>query len=611
MANLSAIFNTGKSALFANQRALTVISQNIANINTPGYSRQEAVFESTLPLNDTPGQIGTGVQIREVRRVVNRFIESQVTLGKSNLGRLEHEQLTMGRVEASFNDAEGTGVNKTFNDFFAALHDLSNLPQGRAERVLVMERAKVLTQKFVNIDASLKEVRRSLDDELVSAVQDVNLMASQIADLNVQISMAKASGQQANDLEDQRGLLINNIAELVDLNVFEDSSGQMTVLVAGGRPLIEGNKAAKLQTALNPDNAGFKKVMYDPGTGSTFDITALISNGRMKALINNRDNALPGFIDKLDRMAASVVNEVNRQHKLGFGLDGSTGTDFFSPLSPTAVKAAANAGSATASVIVSDPTALTFNPYELKFSGGAYTLKNLTSGTSTSGAGPLILEGLTVTPTGAPAEGDSFKVSAHQGVAAAISVAVTDPNKLAAAGPLTGTVTTTTGSLSVTGVGSKFLTELKVGNTMTVGANTYTVAAIADNLNLTLTATAVATVTTGEATSIQQLPGGNTNAIKLARIQDKVLVSLDQGSLQGFYAGFTGEVGSSSQSVQRRFAAEEVIQRQLTNLREGTSGVSIDEEMANLIKFQRAFEASSRVIRMTDDLFQTILSMAR
>lgn len=547
MPTLGSIFNSGKSALFANQKALSVTSQNLANVNTVGYSRQEVILEPTNPLNERPGQIGTGVQVSEVRRISNKFVESQVTVGRSNLGRLEAEGITLGRVETAFSDSEGTGLNKSLTELFGAVNDLTNQPQGRAERVMVLERAKILAQKFSVTNTQLKDVRSSMNEEVSSIIQDINLIATQVADLNNQIARSELIGQQPNDLLDQRGRLINELAEKMDVNVFKDKAGQLNILVAGGRPLVEGERAASLQGLPNADNSGFQKVMFDPGTGSTFDITPFVSNGRMKALLEQRDTVLPGLIDQLDRLAAGVVNEVNQQHKLGFGLDGSTGLDLFSPISPTAIGATNNAGSATISATVSDPTALTFQPYELKSSGGLYTLKNLTTGVSVSGAGPsLTLEGMTVTQTGgAPVEGDIFRVSAHQGLAGNIAVAITDPNKLAAS------------------------------------------------------------------SSLATTPGDNANALAIARIQDKSLSGLGGVTVQGFYTGFTGEVGSRSQSAQRRLDAEEIVQRQLVNLREEASGVSIDEEMTNLIKYQRAFEASARIITTTDQLFETILAMKR
>ncbi len=547
MPTLGSIFNSGKSALFANQKALSVTSQNLANVNTVGYSRQEVILEPTNPLNERPGQIGTGVQVSEVRRISNKFVESQVTVGRSNLGRLEAEGITLGRVETAFSDSEGTGLNKSLTELFGAVNDLTNQPQGRAERVMVLERAKILAQKFSVTNTQLKDVRSSMNEEVSSIIQEVNLIATQVADLNNQIARSELIGQQPNDLLDQRGRLINELAEKMDVNVFKDKAGQLNILVAGGRPLVEGERAASLQGLPNADNSGFQKVMFDPGTGSTFDITPFVSNGRMKALLEQRDTVLPGLIDQLDRLAAGVVNEVNQQHKLGFGLDGSTGLDLFSPISPTAIGATNNAGSATISATVSDPTALTFQPYELKSSGGLYTLKNLTTGVSVSGAGPsLTLEGMTVTQTGgAPVEGDIFRVSAHQGLAGNIAVAITDPNKLAAS------------------------------------------------------------------SSLATTPGDNANALAIARIQDKSLSGLGGVTVQGFYTGFTGEVGSRSQSAQRRLDAEEIVQRQLVNLREEASGVSIDEEMTNLIKYQRAFEASARIITTTDQLFETILAMKR
>ncbi len=612
MSTLSGIFNSGKSALFSNQRALTVTGQNIANVNTAGYNRQEVLFEPTEPLNERPGQLGTGVRIREIRRTLNKFVDNQVTVGKTNMGKIEADQTTLARVETTFNDSEGTGMNRSLTDLFGALQDISNNPQGRGERVLLIERSKNLVLKFATTNNQLQEVRKSLNSELAGIMNDVNQSAVQIADLNAQIGLGESGGQTANDLRDQRGRLVNSLAEKMDVTSFEDTNGQLTVLIGGGRPLVESTRVSKLSGLANPDNAGFLKVMFDPGTGSTADITSSIAGGRLKGLIDQRDNVLPGFINQLDQLAAGTINEINQQHKLGFGLDGSTGTDLFSPLAPTVTQSGNNSGSATVTAAITTPASLTLQPYELKFSGGTYTLKNTTTGASSSGASTIALEGLTVTMSGSVVEGDTFFVSAHKDFSKNISVAITDPNKIAAASAsaLTGTVTTTAGATAVTGTGTSFATQLKAGDTIVVGTDVYKIASIASDTALTLTGGAAVTVA-GSAASRVQIPGDNTNATTLARLQDKAITPLGGTTIQDFYSGFTGEIGSRSQAARRRFDAEEVIQRQIGNLREGISGVSIDEEMTNLIRFQRAFEASARLITTTDELFQTILAMKR
>lgn len=549
MSSIFGIFNISRLALFAQQRAISVVSHNIANVNTPGYSRQEAVLETTAPANDRPGQVGTGVQVAAIRQVVDRFVEAQITAEQSNLGRFDVERSTLSRVEASFNDAQGTGIHQALTDFFAAVHDLANNPQGRAERVALLARAETLAQRVNTTDGQVRQVLTDLDAEIAGTLTDINALASQIADLNQQISRAEMGGQRANDLRDARTQALNQLAKHIDIRTFENESGQVTVMVGGGRPLVEGNQALTLRGVADPDNAGFLNVELDPGTGTTVDLTSSIANGRLKGLLNLRDVVIPGYLNQLDQLAAALINEVNQQHRLGFGLDGSTGNDFFAPLAPTADASSTNTGTATVSVAVASPASLTFAAYQLSFSGGSYTIRNLESGATTTGAysdpTTVTFEGLSVSISGAPADGDAFAVSAHRGSARSMAVALADPDAVAAAASAAG------------------------------------------------------------------VPGDNGNAVLLARLQDRAVAALDGSTLQGFYSGLIGEVGSDAQSAQRNLQAQEIIGQQLDQMRGAVSGVSLDEEMTRLIMYQRAFEASARLITVADELLQAILEIKR
>lgn len=549
MAGINSIFNIGRLALFANQRALSVTSQNIANVSTPGYSRQEAVYETTSPVNGQPGQIGTGVQITEIRRLVNQFVENQITSEQSNLGRLQVEESILGRVEAVFSDVEGTGINQALSDFFGALQDLSNNPQGRSERVVLVERANSLVQQFMAADAQLQQVREDLDTEIRGVITTINTLSTQIADLNEQISQVELSGQRANDLRDERGRLLNEMSGIIDIRTLEDNLGRVTVMVAGGKPLVETLNAFALRAVVDLDNSGFVRIEFDAGTGSTTDITGSITNGKLMALVNLRDTLVPGYMGELNRLAASVINQVNQQHQAGYGLDGSTGLDFFSSLAPTVSGLSTNTGPAVVGAAVSDPSSLTMDNYELTFSGGNYTLTNMNTGASITGAyvdpTTITFEGIDVTISGAAVDGDLFRISAHEGAAGLMTVAITDSDQIAASSLLAG------------------------------------------------------------------LPGDNGNALLLAQLQVGSVTALGSATFQTFYSGFTGTIGARSQLAQNSLSAQELIMQQLSNMREETSGVSLDEEVTHLIMYQRAYEAAAKVISMADELLQTILAMKR
>ncbi len=545
MSGISSMFNSGRSALFANQKGLEVTSQNIANVSTPGYSRQEVLLETTFPINSIPGQTGSGVEVAEIRRVVNTFFEQQITAGESRFGRLQTEAGLLNRLELSFTDAEGTGLGLAFSDFFSAVQDLSTNPQDRSARSQLLERTKQLSQQFVTLDRQFRQVQTDANKEVVGVLGEINQFASQVAELNREIKQSTLQGQNPNDLQDKRQNLINDISERIAIQTFEGDDGQVTIFVGSGKALVEGINAQSLVAVANADKSGFVDVAFDSGSGSVTNITSNISNGRLSGLIDVRDNTIPGYLESLDQLAAATTNEVNQQHRAGFGLDGSTGNDLLASLAPSARGLNANTGNGVLSVTIADASVLTLDQYDVSVAGGNYTVTNRTTGAaSTPGALPQTFEGLSINiASGVPANGDTFRVSAHEGSAGRMALSLSNADQVAAAATAAGA------------------------------------------------------------------PGDNSNANLMAAIQDQSISSLSGNTFQAFYGGFVGDVGTNAQTAQRGLTVETQIRSQLQSMRQETSGVSLDEEMTNIIKFQRAYEAAARVITTADELFQTILAM--
>jgi len=543
MASILGIFNIGQQALLAEQTALSVTSQNISNVNTPGYSRQSVVFETTVS-----GLDSGGVSADQIQRVVNQFIDNQVTAEQSSLGQYTVEQNVLNQVQSVFNDLQGTGVNQALSDFFASLQDLANNPTGFTERSALLAKAQSLAQQFNSTSGQLQQMRKDLNGQIQSDLGTINTLAQQIADVNGQISQAESLNQSPNALLDQRGQLLNQLSNLVNITTFQDSQGQTTVMV-GGQPLVEGSTAHALQGTSNPDNAGLVNVQFDAGGGLLTDLTGAITGGQLKGLIELRDNTVPGYLDQLDKLAASLVNGVNQLQQSGYGLDGSTGLNFFQPLAPTSTALSANTGSATVTTTVNDPTQLTFDNYQLSVSGGNYTLLNLTTGSSTTGAyaGATVVtfEGLNVAIGAGAASGDVFTISAHQGEAGGMAVAITDPNQIAA---------------SATAAG---------------------------------------------------IPGDNSIVLQMAGLQNQAMTPLGGTTLQNYYGNMVGAIGASAQRSQSNLSAQQTIQQQLDAMRQSTSGVSLDQEMTNLLMYQRAYQAAAKLITVADQIYQTLLNMTQ
>lgn len=550
MSGLAGIFNIGKLSLLANQRALQVVSQNLANANTPGYSRQEAVLEQTAPSGAGGLQTGTGVTVAQVRRLVNGFLENQITVSQQDIGRLQAQADSYVRLGGLFPDSNDQGISAQLNEFFNALRDVAVNPQGQTERTVLLTQATALTAQINRAAADLVQIRKDLNTQVSQTVTEVNTLASQVAVLNGQIAEVEISGQAANDLRDQRGQLLNELARRIEIHTFEDPTGQVQVFVGRGSTLVERIGTVALAGVPSADNSGFLSVTYQGA-----DITSLIGNGALSGLLATRDGAIPEIQNRLNVLTASLVNAVNQAHAAGFALDGTTGNNFFGALSATATPLSTNAGSLTVTGGISTASALTMHDYSLAFAaGGAFTITDQsTNGTVASGTytgpGPTTLtafDGLTLTFAGAtPTSGDTYTISAHKDAAKNLAVALTDARKVAASSTQAG------------------------------------------------------------------LPGDNSNALALIALQSAAVSALGGATLNGYYAVTAAAVGSDAQANAQNLSAQEVVRNQLDGVRGETSGVSIDEELTDMIKFQRAYQAAARIIVTTDELFQTLLDLKR
>jgi len=326
MAGLTGIFDIGKLSLLANQRALQVVSQNLANANTPGYSRQEAVLETTSPIGAGGLQVGTGVTVAHVRRLTDNFLEQQIMLSQQDLGRLQAQANSDVRLEGLFHDSNDQGINHQLNEFFNALRGVAGNPQGQTERTLLLTQAATLAAQFNQADAGLVQLRSDLNRQVSQTITDVNRLTSQIAVLNGKIMEAETPGQAANDLRDQRRQLLNELAQRIAIHTFEDPSGQVQVFVGRGSILIERTGTIPLGTVASAANDGLLSVTYKGD-----DLTALIGNGSLQGLLVARDVAIPDLQNRLNVLATSLVSEVNRVHVAGYALDGTTGNNFFTP----------------------------------------------------------------------------------------------------------------------------------------------------------------------------------------------------------------------------------------------------------------------------------------
>ncbi len=555
--NIFSVLNTAKLGLLSQQLAIEVTGQNIANVQTEGYSRQEVNFEAMNPRNFSLGQLGTGVRIAGIERSHDEFLFSQILGEGDAFGRYEVRKGVFDQLDILFSESNGQSINQNLSVFFSAIQDTSTNPTGLPERSSLLAKGQNLASVFSSLGESLFQIQQNLDTTIGVEVAKINSLTEEVAALNKSIHANEPSSFSANDLRDKRDLKVKELSKLIDLNFVDEQDGQISLTLADGKPLVLQSTAFSLGTTLNGNNKSFLDITIKNSAGNSTNITSSITGGSLKGNLEMRDTEVEYVRDKLDRLAAGFVQEFNKVHQQGFGIDGSTGNNFFNPLKTTLVNNINNTGSATLAVTNGSPSSISIDKFEITMTGStSFTLDNLTTGVSlgtfsfTPGTTFNLANGFAVTISGTPAIGDKFKLSVSENAARNFAVSnevYSNANKIAA--------------------GLKSSTD---------GAN----------------------------------------ALKLVALQSRLAfdsVTFDSAgsgafTFDEFYNSIVTTVGIQSFSSQATYTQQEGILLQLDSRRESISGVSIDEEMINMIKFQQAFNAAARLITVADELLDTVIS---
>jgi flagellar hook-associated protein 1 FlgK len=450
------------SALLTQQQAINITGNNIANVNTPGYSRQRLILSSRVVPYSALGVIGNGVNAVKVERIYDRFIGLQIYNESQSMGRWEAQKQILESVEVIFDESYGAGLNQAMNDFWNAWQDLSMNPTDQIERDVLISMSEIMATAFNQKYADLESAQHGIDANIKGGVEKINQLLAQVADLNQKIIQSETTVSTANEYRDQRDLVLRELSSLIDMNSFEDASGAVKVMLSGGRTLVDGSFHRSLSTQTNL-STGLLDVLWVGSDGSTVDITRSIAGGKLQGWLETRDVTIEDYLTRLNDLASTLIQEVNNLHSTGFGLDESTGYDFF---------------------------------------------------------------------TGTDASDIQINVDL-----------VNDVNRIAAASDL----------LSV--------------------------------------------------------PGDSSNAIAILNLQNATIMNGGTTTFGDYYNTLVSNVGSEINKVSAYHQHQTDMVMQLDNYRESVSGVNMDEEMVNLVKFQSAYDAAAKLITTTDEMLQTVLSM--
>ncbi len=588
MSGIGGTLNIASWSLYSSQLALEVISHNIANANTPGYSRQSLQIEPNVPLNVGPGQIGTGVTATEVTRQYDAFINEQITQKISQYNYWGAQKNAMEEIETIFNESDGYGVNQMMAEFWNAWSDLSNNPDGIPEREALLAKSENLVQLLGDMDYNLREYQRHLDNNIQGSVGQINTVITQIAELNKQISSVEIDGMiNANDLRDKRELLLEELSTYMDISYYEEEqSGQVMVYILGGTPLVLGKDSYSL--AIERDTAtGLANVLWEDSSGRTVDITDKLQGGKLAGWVNVRDTKIGSYLDSMNTLAGELVWQVNSLHAQGVGLESvesMVGTVQVSGLTDDLstdfmFSDRFSAGGSFDLVVYDDATG-DASRSTITLAAGATTVGDLVDAINAVGNMNAEID----------AEGH-VRIYSDTGYSFAVN-----PDETAESN----------NALAILGVNTFFSWSEQVGQPATALTETLDInAAIEANSAL---------IAAGYLDSANQVaPGSNDVALAVYALQDQVITdfggSTIDTTMDSFYSSFIAEVGVDVQNANLNEKFNDTLLAQYTQRKESVTGVNLDEEMANILKYQHLYQAAAKLITIADEMMESLLSI--
>jgi flagellar hook-associated protein 1 FlgK len=656
------LLNLGKTGLFAAQAGLATTGHNIANANVPGYSRQQVVQSAAKAQNIGSGFIGSGTEVSAIKRYSDNFLNSQVRTAQAASSALNTYTAQINQVDNLLSDTS-SGLSPVLQDFFKSVQSVSANAGSTASRQSMLSSAETLAARFQGINGQLNEIRSGVNTQITSSVATINSFATQIAALNDQIgTLSQGSASPPNDLLDARDQLVLDLNKQVKATVVAGSNNSLTVSIGSGQPLVVGNKPFQLAAINSSADSSRVQVGYVTNTGVTPLADTALGGGALGGLMEFRSSTLDPAQNALGRIAIGLASTFNAQQKLGQDSSGKMGDDLFTMgaptisrnLNPTAV-VAPNVASAV-SATVRDPSALTTSDYRVGYDPLApgYTVTRLSDHKSfavpslgSPGPQSLTVDGIDFSVSGSGDKGDNFLVHPTADGAHGFGVKAKDVGQIAAAGP----IMTNAGALNK---GSAVISEGSVDKSFLPGAATFAPVALTfkaatntlQGFNQAVTVTDSAGVATSYPAGATNVPfsagasyafggvtlsfkgqpidgdsfavarnsgtvGDNRNMVLMGELQAKPILNNGTTTYQGAFAQLVSSVGNKAHEVQVNGAASEAMLAGVTTEQQNVSGVNLDEEAANLLKYQQAYQAAGKVMQIASTLFDTLLSLGR
>ncbi|MBI3771293.1 MAG: flagellar hook-associated protein FlgK [Gammaproteobacteria bacterium] len=628
----SGLYNIGVGTLAAAQTNLRTTAHNVANAQTEGYSRQRVELETQTPLFLGGNYLGSGVKLGGITRSYDSFLVGQVRAYNSSYSQAKTFASQSGLVDQLLADSN-VGMMPAVQSFFGAMQDVANDPSAITPRQALLNQAGTLVDRFHYLNQRFEEMRSQVNGQMKDTVAEINSYASEIADLNKQIVIA-GTNNSPNDLLDRRDTLINKLSEKIAVTTVPDTNGAVNVFIGNGQPLVIGFSPMQLSVQPNKFDININEVVVSTGGAGTVQISNMITGGTLSGLLNFRNNVLDPAQDELGRLAMGFASTINAQHTLGQDLNGNLGTNFFQ--NPALQVLPATGAPAVVVANLSNATQLTGKEYMLTYNGGnSYTLirnsDQQTTAINTGGASPYttpVVDGFTLTLTAGAAAGDQFLIRPTRGGALGIQDLLADPRTIAAAAPIATSVVPANSGSGIISAGSVTSTANlplpgNVTLTYNTGPNNFTVTGAVPGAGPIPYVASGTIAFNGLQFSISGNPangdqfviannvggmGDNRNVLLIAGLQTQRLLANGSETYGDTYGGLVSTVGIQTNSAQITEKAQADLLQQAQESQQAVSGVNLDEEAADLVRFQQLYQAAAQVITTANTIFQTLLS---
>ncbi|PWC14278.1 flagellar hook-associated protein FlgK [Brenneria roseae subsp. americana] len=543
----SSLINIASSGLKAANLALSTTSNNIANANTDGYNRQSVKLAESAGTMTSYGSVGTGVTILTVDRAYDALVVAQLRSATASYESINAYYEQISQVDNLLSDSESS-LSTMMSSFFSGLQSLTENASDTSARQTIISSAQSLVNQYVSADTYLRDMDSAINQQLSTNSDLVNNYATQIANINQQITRLGSSGTSANDLLDQRDLLIDNLNKLVGVTVSTQDSNVINVSLSNGQTLVQGNTAYQLVAVSSSADTSRITIAYDNGIGDPIEINEdTLTGGSISGLLSFRSDVLDSARNQLGLIALTLADSFNAQHSAGVDLKGGAGTDFFSFSSPDVVSNTKNDGTAILSAAYTDTSAVKASDYSLSYDGSAWKVirvsdnASVTAAVDTDGDGntTLSFDGLIITVDGDASANDSFLVNTVSNVINSLSVRITDVALIAA------------------GSGG------------------------------------------GES--------DNSNALKLLDLQNQNLIA-GNATFNDAYASLVSDIGVKAQSAKTNSTVQSNIVDQLTTKQQSISGIELNEEYIDLTRYQQYYLANAKVLSTANTIFDSLLS---